>query len=106
VKLLLDECVDRRLARELYDHTVETVPHMGWAGKKNGELLKLAEQKFDVFITSDQNLSFQQNLPKFNLAVLILHAPTNRLADLIPLIPQILTTLPNVKNGQTIHIGS
>lgn len=106
MKLLLDERVDRRLARELYGHTVETVHHMGWAGKKNGELLKLAEQKFDVFITTDQNLSFQQNLPKFNLAVLILHAPTNRLADLIPLIPQILTTLPDVKNGHTVHIGS
>jgi len=76
VKLLLDECVDRRLARELQGHSVETVPHMGWAGKKNGELLKLAEQQFDVFITTDQNLSFQQNLAKFKIAVIVLFAPS------------------------------
>lgn len=58
MKLLLDECVDQRLAKELSGHVVTTVPRMGWASKKNGELLKLAEQQFDVFITSDQNLSF------------------------------------------------
>jgi hypothetical protein len=106
VKLLLDECVDRRLARKLHGHTVETIPHMGWAGKKNGELPRLAEQQFDVFITTDQNLSFQQNLPRFNLAVLILYAPTNRLVDLIPLVSQILAALPNIKIGQTMHIHS
>jgi predicted nuclease of predicted toxin-antitoxin system len=99
VKLLLDECVDRRLARELARHEVETVTQMGWAGIKNGELLARAEAEFDVFITVDRNLSFQQNLPAFNIAVVILRAPSNRLADLRLLIPRLLSTLPTLSKG-------
>jgi hypothetical protein len=105
VKLLLDECIDQRLAKDLEAHDVTTVPQMGWAGIKNGELLALAEKEFDVFITVDRNLSFQQNLPKFNIAVLILHAPSNRLADLRPLTPKILSTLLTLKKGFAEHIG-
>ena len=60
MKILLDECIDRRLARELKGHTVKTVPQMGWAGIKNGRLLAAAEKEFDVFVTVDRNLSFQQ----------------------------------------------
>ena len=85
MKLLLDECIDRRLAKDLGGHDVRTVPQMGWAGIKNGALLTLAEAEFDVFITVDRNLSFQQNLPKVNIAVLVLKATSNRLADLKPL---------------------
>jgi hypothetical protein len=84
VKILLDECVDRRFAKELHGHIVKTVPQMGWATIKNGELLALSEKEFDVFITVDRNLSFQQNLPKFSIAVLVLKAYSNRLADLKP----------------------
>jgi Domain of unknown function (DUF5615) len=105
VKLLLDECIDRRLAKDLEEHDVKTVPQMGWAGIKNGELLTLAEKEFDVFITVDRNLSFQQNLPKFNIAVLVLHAPSNRLADLRPLVPKILSTLPILTKGEAKHVG-
>ena len=105
MKLLLDECIDRRLAKDLEAHDVKTVPQMGWAGIKNGELLTLAENEFDVFITVDRNLSFQQNLPKFNIAVLVLNAPSNRLADLRPLAPKILSTLPILKKGFAEHIG-
>jgi hypothetical protein len=105
VKLLLDECIDRRLAKDLVGHDVKTVPQMGWAGVKNGALLALAEDEFDAFITVDRNLSFQQNLPKFNLAVLVLHAASNRLADLKPLAPEILTTLPTLTKGEARHIG-
>ena len=105
MQLLLDECIDRRLAKDLAEHDVKTVPQMGWAGIKNGELLTLAEKKFDVFITVDRNLSFQQNLPKFNVAVLVLHATSNRLADLRPLVPKILATLPTLRNGEAEHIG-
>ena len=60
MKILLDECVDRRLATEIYGHDVNTVPQMGWAGIKNGDLLALAENSFDLFVTVDRNLSFQQ----------------------------------------------
>jgi Domain of unknown function (DUF5615) len=105
VKLLLDECIDRRLAKDLGTHDVKTVPQMGWAGIKNGALLILAENEFEAFITVDRNLSFQQNLPKFNIAVLVLHAPSNRLADLRPLIPSILSRLPTLKKGFAEHIG-
>ena len=105
MKLLLDECIDRRLAKELGRHDVTTVPQMGWAGIKNGALLTLAETEFDVFITVDRNLSFQQNLPKFNIAVLVLHATSNRLDDLKLLAPKILTTLPTLTKGTAEHIG-
>jgi hypothetical protein len=105
VKLLLDECIDRRLSQDLIGHDVKTVPQMGWSGVKNGELLALAEKEFEVFITVDRNLSFQQNLPKFNLAVLVLHAPSNRLADLRPLATKILLMLPTLTKGQAEHVG-
>jgi hypothetical protein len=105
VRLLLDECIDRRLALDLVGHDVKTVPQMGWAGIKNGALLTLAENEFNVFVTVDRNLSFQQNLPKFNIAVLVLHATSNRLADLKPLAPEILSTLPTLTKGTAQHIG-
>ena len=105
MRLLLDECIDRRLAKDLTGHEVRTVPQMGWAGIKNGALLTHAEKEFDVFVTVDRNLSFQQNLPKFDIAVLVLHAPSNRLADLRPLASQILSTLPTLIKGQAEHVG-
>ena len=77
---------------------------MGWAGIKNGALLTLAEKEFEVFITVDRNLSFQQNLPAFNIAVLVLHATSNRLADLQPLVPKILSTLSALHKGDAIHL--
>jgi hypothetical protein len=73
---------------------------MGWAGIKNGQLLALAEAEFDVFITVDQNLSFQQNLPQFGIAVVVLHTVSNRLADLTPLVPKILEVLTTPTKGQ------
>ena len=105
MKLLLDECIDRRLGKELIGYDVKTVPQMGWAGIKNGQLLALAEAEFDVFITVDRNLSFQQNLPQFTLAVLILQAPSNRLADLKPLAPKILSILPAIAKGQATVVS-
>ena len=77
MKLLLDECIDRKFAREFVDHEMKTVPQRGWAGVKNNQLLALAEAEFDVFITA-RNLSFPQNLPQFDIAVIVLQAPSNR----------------------------
>jgi hypothetical protein len=99
LRLLLDECVDRRLARDLAPHDARTVPQMGWAGRRNGELLRLAEQQFDVFITVDRNLSFQQNLSHLGVAILVLHAPSNRLGVLRLLGPNILAALPTLVAG-------
>ncbi|MCA1614461.1 MAG: DUF5615 family PIN-like protein [Acidobacteria bacterium] len=99
MKLLLGECIDRRLARDLTGHETKTVPQMGRAGKKNGELLRLAESEFDIFVTADRNLSFQQHLPQFDIAVIVLSAASNRLADLRPLAPKILDALPEARAG-------
>ncbi|WP_295579958.1 DUF5615 family PIN-like protein [uncultured Lamprocystis sp.] len=72
LKVLLDECIDRRLARSLPGHAVKTVPQMHWSGLKDGALLAAAARQFDVFITVDRNLAFQQHLPAFTIAVLVL----------------------------------
>ena len=95
MRILLDECIDRRLAKEVVGHEVMTVPQMGWAAVKNGDLLTLAQDQFDVFVTVDRNLSFQQNSPQFNIAVVILQGLTNRLKDLQLLVPKLLTILPS-----------
>jgi predicted nuclease of predicted toxin-antitoxin system len=105
VKILLDECIDRRLAKDIAGHDVKTVPEMGWATIKNGELLALAEQAFDVFVTVDRNLSFQQHLPRYNIAVIILRAQSNRLHDLRPLLPNLLESLPVAKRGEALSVG-
>ena len=79
---------------------------MGWAAVKNGDLLALASEHFDVFVTVDRNLSFQQNLKYHQIAVIVLHARTNRLADLRPLIPRMLAALRQVKAGTVTPIES
>src|SRR3954451_10090804 len=72
MRILLDECVPRRLKRELPDHTVQTVPEAGWAGIKNGALLKLADASFDVFVTVDRGMRYQQNVGAHDIAVIML----------------------------------
>ena len=106
MKILLDECVDRRLATEISRHDVKTVPQMGWAGIKNGDLLVLAEKQFELFVTVDRNLSFQQNLTRYNIAVVILRARTNRLRDLRPVVPELLACLTSAKPGDVLWLGS
>ena len=93
MKVFLDECVDWRLARDIAGHEVKTARQMGWIAIKNGDLLARVSEQFDVFVTVDRNLSFQQNLASLPIAVIILHARTNRLTDLIPLIPRLLTAI-------------
>lgn len=99
MRIFLDECVDRRLARDLAGHEVRTARQMGWTAIGNGELLALASREFDVFLTVDRNLAFQQNVGALTIAVIVLHAPTNRLADLRPLVPQLLAALEAAKPG-------
>jgi predicted nuclease of predicted toxin-antitoxin system len=106
MKILLDECIDRRLSREFVGYEARTVPQMGWAGIKDGQLLVLAEAKFDIFITVDRNLSFQQNLPQFDIAVIVLQAASNRLTDLKPLVPEILAILATVAKGQATTVSA
>ena len=105
MKILLDECVDFRLGRDLTGHEVSTVGRMGWRGKANGKLLALAAAEFDVFVTTDRNLSFQQTLERFDLAVVVLKARSNRLKELRTLVPELLKVLPFLKVGETRDVG-
>jgi hypothetical protein len=103
--LLLDECLDRRLARDIAGHDVSTVQQMGWAGIQNGELLRRAVAgAFDAFITGDRNLSFQQNLAELPVAVVVLKAPSNRLADLKPLVPKLLAVLAGLQPNTVVWV--
>jgi hypothetical protein len=79
--------------REFTGYNIKTVPQMGWTGIKNGQLLGLASQEFDIFITVDKNLPFEQNLPQFNLAIIILQSQSNRL------VPKVLEVLATVTKG-------
>ena len=100
MRILLNECIDRRLAKDYIGYEVRTVPQMGWAGIKNGQLLNLAQQGLDVFITVDRNLSFQQNLLSFKIAVIVLKVSSNRLLDLRPLVPKVIAVRSILVDGE------
>jgi len=106
VKVFLDECVDWRLARDIVGHDVKTARQMGWTTIKNGTLLTLASEHFEVFVTVDRNLSFQQDLHGFSIAVAVLRAKTNRLADLRPLVPSLLAAIESALPGAAKFIGA
>ncbi len=104
MKVLLDECLPKKLKREVEADFVQTVPEAGWASKKNGELLRLAEVGFDVLLTNDQNMEHQQNLQKFDLAFVVLVAPTNDIEDLKPLMSAANEALKTIKAGEIKYI--
>ncbi|OGI64331.1 MAG: hypothetical protein A2W18_07630 [Candidatus Muproteobacteria bacterium RBG_16_60_9] len=106
MRVLLDECVDWRLLREIDGHAVKTARQMGWNTIKNGELLALAAKEFDVFVTVDRNLSFQQNVSALLIAVIVLRARSNRLADLRRLLPDLLAAIPAAKIGAVTVVGA
>ena len=93
MRILIDECLPKKLKRELADHIVFMVQEKGWSGMKNGELLRVAKHEFDVWVTADQNIEYQQNLNRFNIAVIVLVAPNNRLGTLLPMIPKLREVL-------------
>lgn len=99
MKLLLDECVDWRLLRELSAFDVQTVKQLGWEHVKNGALLRLASTQFDVFITVDKDLPYQQNVRDMPIAVIILRARTTRLPDLQVLVPSLIQALAAPEAG-------
>ena len=106
MRVLLDECLPRRLRGELQGHDVTSVPEVGWSGKSNGELLQLAAGRFDVFVTIDQGLQYQQNLRQGELSVVVLRAKDNRLQTLRPLVPRLLTALASARPGEVVGIPS
>jgi hypothetical protein len=105
LKIFVDECIDWRLAREIVGHEVKTAHEMGRTSLKNGELLTRASKQFDVFLTVDRNLSFQQNLPTFDIAVVVLRSSSNRLVDLQRLVADLLASLATVKLGAVTYVG-
>jgi predicted nuclease of predicted toxin-antitoxin system len=96
MRVLLDEDLPRRLCSLLVGHEATTVPRCGWAGVKNGKLLALAATQFDVFLTMDRNLEYQQNLAKLPIAVLVVGAVSNRMEHLQPLVPKILQAITEI----------
>ncbi|MCX7722689.1 MAG: DUF5615 family PIN-like protein [Verrucomicrobiae bacterium] len=104
MRILIDECLNWRLARALTGHYAVSVQKKGWGGLKNSELLALAEKEFDVFITGDRNLSFQQTVSTFKIAVVVLHAPSTQLHHTLPLMPKVLAALPTLKPGQVLNV--
>ena len=105
MRILLDECVPARLGQELVGHEVRTVPEMGWASHENGALLALAGGKFDVFLTTDQRISYQQTVSEFTIALVVLVARRNKIEFLLRLLPELRRVLPNVKPGQVYRVG-
>jgi hypothetical protein len=91
-------------SRGLPGNDVASVERMGWKGIGNGRLLSLAAEHFDIFITGDRNLSFQQNIPDLRIAVVVLAAPSTRLKDTLPLMPKVLALLPQLKPGTVTKV--
>jgi hypothetical protein len=106
MKLLLDECVPRKLKNHLFGVECRTVPEAGFAGKKNGELLSLAEQAgFQVFLTVDRGIEYEQNLRQRKIGVIVIHSKSSRLDDLLPHATQILKVVGSIESGQLVKVG-
>lgn len=104
MRLLLDECVPGRLARSLPAHRVSTVYQAGWSGIKNGQLLALAAEHFDAFITVDKNLPHQQDLARYPITVIVLHTVSNELHYLLPLLPELEQVLASALPGSMYRV--
>ncbi len=109
IQILLDECLDVKLKFRFQEHdenfSVSTVADQKWTGFKNGELLSKAEQLFNVFITIDQNLSYQQVLSTFSIAIIVLKAPSNRYKDLLEFVSPAAESIESAKQGKLYEIA-
>src|SRR5712692_6272309 len=107
MRILIDECIDERFRNSLTGHDCQTARYAGLAGLKNGDLLKAAEvAKFDVFLTVDQGIEYQQNLTAQKIAIIILRAKSNRLKDLLSLVPACLARIKSIQPGQIVSIDA
>ena len=106
MRLLLDECMPRPLKRDLAAHEVKTVQEMGWTGTKNGALLRLAAPHFDVLLTVDQGIEYQQDLSNLSMCVVVLVAASNDVDDLRPLIREVTQVLSAIQPGQLVRVGT
>lgn len=99
MKVFIDECVNRRIVPHLLGHDIKTARQMGWTSVKNGALLALCEEQFDVFITIDKSLPKQQNLSRLDLAIIVIAARSNRIKDLLFHVPAIIAAIPDCPKG-------
>jgi predicted nuclease of predicted toxin-antitoxin system len=108
MKVLIDECAPRALKLALVAGGYEclTVQEAGWSGKENGELPALADASFDVLVTVDQNIRYQQKVTGRKIALVIVRAPSNRLVDLRPHFPACLVALQTIRPGTVVEVGS
>lgn len=104
MKVILDECLPKRLGKHIPGHDVTTVPNAGFAGLSNGDLLRAITAKFDVFVTIDGNLEYQQTLQDYSILIIVLKARSNRLDDLLPLAPKIASSLDSGLTTGISHI--
>ena len=104
MRLLLDESVPWAFRHYLVGHEARTTGYVGWDGKSNGELVALARDEFDVLITVDQSIPYQQNITERDVAVVVLEAGTNDIEDLRPLVPELLDCLHFLKRGEVVRI--
>lgn len=105
MRVLLDENIDHSL-RGQFDASLEvlTVDECGWKGKKNGDLLRAAQVDFDVFVTMDKNLEYQQNLKAFALGFVVIRAKSNSYYDVMPLMPKVNAAIKTIKPGSVVHV--
>jgi hypothetical protein len=107
VRILLDEQLPRQLVPYFVDHEVRTTQEQGWAGLKNGDLLKQAlAARFQVLVTGDKNLEFQQNLTASGLIVIVLVAVSNKIEDLLPCVPRALEAMSKAKPGNVLRVNA
>jgi hypothetical protein len=105
MKILLDECVTKKLKPHLNEYEIFTVTEMGWSGLKNGKLMTACvENAFDILLTIDKNLAFQQNLEKYYVTIVVLNTLTSKIEDIIPLIPAFKKQVSNVEKGKVYLI--
>jgi hypothetical protein len=106
MRILLDECIDEALRHCLTGHDCQTCRYAGFRGLANGKLLSAAEQSgFEVLITVDRNMPFQQSLRGHAISLVILQARTTALDDLLALMPDVLSALEVLKPGEVVRIG-
>ena len=106
MRILLDECLPKKLKGELHGYEVKMVQEMGWSGRKNGALLSVAAPTFDVLVTVDQSLRYQQNLDRFEIGVIALKAVSNRIEHLSPLMSEVRLVLGSIQPRQYVLIGA
>ncbi|HKS90841.1 MAG TPA: DUF5615 family PIN-like protein [Tepidiformaceae bacterium] len=105
LRVLLDECVPRRLKAEIAGHDVRTVHDERWLGVGDGEMLRRADGRFDVIVTVDQGLPHQHQIARYSFAVVVLQARHNRYRDLAPLVPPLLNMLATLAPGTAVTVS-